>query len=851
MKINKNLMSINHTARKRNKSDIQWIVVHYVGALGDAKANTDYYKSTYVGASADFFVGFTGDIWQANDYYNYYSWHCGGGYQSTWTQNGGGQFYGQCTNSNSVGIEMCVHKRSTRTMNATDTDWYFEQATIESTAWLVAYLMSELNIDINHVIRHYEVNRKICGAPFVHNYNDWLQFKQKVANYAGSSSPVVAETQWYRVGTAWTNGQCQGQLGAYQVKENAINNCPAGYKVFDSKGNVIHEVESVGGTHSADFNGLTEAQCAAKILEMARADGHKTGILPSVTAAQMILESGYARTTELVKKADNAFGMKVTLSGNTWNSVWDGVSKVNIRTPEEYTPGVITYIYADFRKYPNLETSMEDHGRYLLGAMNGSKKRYDGLTKCTNYRQAITLVKNGGYATDSQYVSKICSIIERYGLDKYDAEIIGITPVIPTPDQPTVPVNDNMYRVGTDWSNGSCVNQIGAYSILDNAKAVVDSKSGYKVYNSKGEIVYEPKATSYYRVCKSYSNGKFNSQVGAFVSKDNAIAACKTAGSEYGVYDANGVKVYPEAVKTPSTATKDIYVVRRTFDEVEFQLGAFSSLENAKKQADANWLYKVFNLETKKVVYEPTLSIVQKFIGSCIRLDQWMQLDNKLGFQWRYYNSKRSENTFWKTRAANKRYTNCQGAVAFALKDIGITATSWYGSSGKIVYTSTGAEEATKKVFDIIPVKTKTVKQCIADGTLQPGDIVMYMAMAHTNVYLGNNLSLDSGHAFANGSGEGAPYTVWCGKTPYLGYKISYILRLKSTIWRVRCGKFSVHDNAINLKSKLLIAGFDAEVIHENGEYVVQAGKFSIKSNATTLKKKLKAAGFDVEIDKM
>ena len=60
--INKNLMSINHIAKKRSNADIQFIVIHYVGALGDAKANTDYYKSTYVGASADFWVGFDGQI---------------------------------------------------------------------------------------------------------------------------------------------------------------------------------------------------------------------------------------------------------------------------------------------------------------------------------------------------------------------------------------------------------------------------------------------------------------------------------------------------------------------------------------------------------------------------------------------------------------------------------------------------------------------------------------------------------------------------------------------------------------------------------------------------------------------
>ena len=55
--------------------------------------------------------------------------------------------------------------------------------------------------------------------------------------------------------------------------------------------------------------------------------------------------------------------------------------------------------------------------------MNGSKKRYDGLLKCKNYKEAITLIKNGGYATDPSYVSKICNIIMRYNLDRYDAEI--------------------------------------------------------------------------------------------------------------------------------------------------------------------------------------------------------------------------------------------------------------------------------------------------------------------------------------------------------------------------------------------------------------------------------------------
>ena len=109
MQINKNLGNINHTASKRSNNDIKFIVIHYVGALGDAKANTDYYKSQYVGASADFWVGFAGDIWQGNDYRNYYSWAIGGGLQGS----GPHPYYQVALNSNSVSIEMCVHKRST------------------------------------------------------------------------------------------------------------------------------------------------------------------------------------------------------------------------------------------------------------------------------------------------------------------------------------------------------------------------------------------------------------------------------------------------------------------------------------------------------------------------------------------------------------------------------------------------------------------------------------------------------------------------------------------------------------------------------------------------------------------
>ena len=82
-------------------------------------------------------------------------------------------------------------------------------------------------------------------------------------------------------------------------------------------------------------------------------------------------------------------------------------------------------VIADFRRYVSVADSIADHSAYLLGAMNGSKLRFAGLTDTTNYREQITIIKNGGYATDVTYVDKVCKAIQQFSLDKYDNQIKG------------------------------------------------------------------------------------------------------------------------------------------------------------------------------------------------------------------------------------------------------------------------------------------------------------------------------------------------------------------------------------------------------------------------------------------
>ena len=163
----------------------------------------------------------------------------------------------------------------------------------------------------------------------------------------------------------------------------------------------------------------------------------KSGILASISAAQFILESGYGKS-ELGQNANNMFGMKKSLSGNTWTgSTWDGTSVYTKKTQEQNADGSYETITADFRKYPCVEDSVADHSAYLLGAKNGRSLRYKGIKGMTDYRKVAQLIKDGGYATSLTYVDKLCSIIEKWNLTQYD---VSETPA-PKPSTPDTVTN--------------------------------------------------------------------------------------------------------------------------------------------------------------------------------------------------------------------------------------------------------------------------------------------------------------------------------------------------------------------------------------------------------------------------
>ena len=174
---------------------------------------------------------------------------------------------------------------------------------------------------------------------------------------------------------------------------------------------------------AAKLAAMSQAEFVDWIGQLAAADMQTSGILASVTAAQSILESGYGKS-ELALNALNLGGMKAELSGNTWPSAWDG--KIYTKDTAEQEPdGTYITIKADFRAYPSVAAYLADHSAYLASAKDGEKLRYAGIVGCKDYRKAFQILKDGGYATSIDYVDKLCAVVEKWDLTRYD----GASPV--------------------------------------------------------------------------------------------------------------------------------------------------------------------------------------------------------------------------------------------------------------------------------------------------------------------------------------------------------------------------------------------------------------------------------------
>ncbi|MCC4332345.1 LysM peptidoglycan-binding domain-containing protein [Limosilactobacillus reuteri] len=205
-------------------------------------------------------------------------------------------------------------------------------------------------------------------------------------------------------------------------------------------------------------------------------------VLPSITVAQAIVESGWGRSA-LSTQAHNLFGIKGSYNGNS----------VVMRTREVYG-GRSVYVNANFRAYANNSESVTDHGRFL-----NVNSRYRNLLGDTNYASVANKLRQDGYATDPNYASTLIRFVQTYNLNQLDAVALSgkvvtnkQTESAQTPETNVTVSNTGYYTV----KGGDTLSRIAGQfnTTVNNLAALNDIHNVNRIYIGQRLLVRQPAA---------------------------------------------------------------------------------------------------------------------------------------------------------------------------------------------------------------------------------------------------------------------------------------------------------------------------------------------------------------------
>lgn len=157
----------SYSPKKRKHKDVEYIVLHYTGNVGDTAANNGkYFKTSNTRlAGAHFFVGQDGEIVRSVPM-RFTAWSVGATHADQ--SRGGGSLFGKCTNYNSVSIEMCdqVNRDASEAQKA-------------AVKWLIKYIRKRCP-NVSTVCRHFDVTGKLCPARYIEE-SKWADLKKEVS----------------------------------------------------------------------------------------------------------------------------------------------------------------------------------------------------------------------------------------------------------------------------------------------------------------------------------------------------------------------------------------------------------------------------------------------------------------------------------------------------------------------------------------------------------------------------------------------------------------------------------------------------------------------------------------------
>lgn len=209
---------------------------------------------------------------------------------------------------------------------------------------------------------------------------------------------------------------------------------------YKSGGEVITDA-----TSSSTTKPINNHEFVQKITPGAIKNYEKYGVLPSITVAQAILESGWGKQSI----GNNIFGIHTSKS-------WDGKT---VKVPGKPTP---------FRDYDSIDDSILDHGKVL------SQSLYNRVVSAPDYVTAARELQKAGYAgSDYEYADKLIRIIQSSGLDNLDKQVRSGN------------IDDILASYGT--SSGIVTGQTNIHSwYLDRLKKISEDNSNKEIHITSG-----------------------------------------------------------------------------------------------------------------------------------------------------------------------------------------------------------------------------------------------------------------------------------------------------------------------------------------------------------------------------
>ena len=369
--------------------------------------------------------------------------------------------------------------------------------------------------------------------------------------------------------------------------------------------------------------------------------------------AQAILESA-SGTSELAVNANNYFGLKYRKGRcKTCIGIYHKIGS------EQNPDGSYTSSAMQWCKFDSMENGVIGYFDFI------NISNYANLKGVTDPRKYLENIKADGYATSIKYVDNLMAVIEKYNLTKYDkkeestmsnSSMVSYTQISPNKNSPRNHAIDRItphcvvgqltaericgcftspsrgascnYGIGTDGKVSLCVEEkdrswCSSSSANDNRAVTIECASDKEHPYAMNDKVWKSLVDLCVDICRR--NGK--KKLLWLVDKDKTLAyepksdemiitvhrwfANKSCPGDW-LYNRLG-DLATEVTKklggataaepTPSTpAKKTMYRVRKTWADAKSQLGAYSVLANAKKQADKNPGYSVFD-ESGNVVY--------------------------------------------------------------------------------------------------------------------------------------------------------------------------------------------------------------------------------------------------------